>query len=234
MAQAPSTESRDRVRGTVPKLIDLSEKGTVRRRVGTPAAFQARPQPDRLRDADRHLSAGAVARPSATRAGQRRHQGGTVRGDHPSCLLCRLACCDDGGEHRPRGVRGQPVTGARHAGGIHRPRHHGCQHGRELAKGTEGARRHAGGARHPPRGRLASFAGRCDLGGLAAGSGGAERGDLHLAPRPAGIRGGGGGIAGRDPEGHCVFRPDHQLADRGAQGARGVRRQGRAICSMRR
>ena len=26
MAQAPSTESRDRVRGTVPKLIDLSEK----------------------------------------------------------------------------------------------------------------------------------------------------------------------------------------------------------------
>ena len=26
MAQQPSTESRDRVRGTVPKLIDLSEK----------------------------------------------------------------------------------------------------------------------------------------------------------------------------------------------------------------
>src|SRR5215475_15823653 len=26
MAQAPSTESRDRVRGTVPKLIDLSER----------------------------------------------------------------------------------------------------------------------------------------------------------------------------------------------------------------
>jgi 4-carboxymuconolactone decarboxylase len=26
MAQAPSTESRDRVRGTVPKLIELSEK----------------------------------------------------------------------------------------------------------------------------------------------------------------------------------------------------------------
>jgi 4-carboxymuconolactone decarboxylase len=26
MAKAPSTESRDRVRGTVPKLIDLSEK----------------------------------------------------------------------------------------------------------------------------------------------------------------------------------------------------------------
>ena len=32
--------------------------------------------------------------------------------------------------------------------------------------------------------------GRRDLGGLAAGGGGAERGDLHLAPRPAGIRGG--------------------------------------------
>ena len=39
-----------------------------------------------------------------------------------------------------------------------------------------------------------------DLGGLAAGGGGAERGDLHLAARAAGVRGGGCRAAGRDQD----------------------------------
>ena len=60
---------------------------------------------------------------------------------------------------------------------------------------------------------------RCHLGGLAAGGGRAERRDLHLAARAAGVRSGGGRAAGRHPEGHGVFRSDDEFADRGAQGA---------------
>ena len=55
------------------------------------------------------------------------------------------AGCNVGGEHCSRSIRGQPIGSCVHAGGIYRPRYHGCQHGRKLAEGIESARRHAGG-----------------------------------------------------------------------------------------
>ena len=65
----------------------------------------------------------------------------------------------------------------------------------------------------------AASARRRHLGELAAGRCGAIGGDLHVAAGTAGVRGGGGRTAGGDQEGHGVFRPDDELADRGAQGA---------------
>ena len=91
MGKAPSTAGRDRVRETVPKLIDLTEKvlfGDVWER------------PD-LSKRDRSLIVCATLiatyRPEQLRGHLQRAlfngvtQGGAVRGDHPSRLLRRLA-----------------------------------------------------------------------------------------------------------------------------------------------
>ena len=158
MANAPSTESRDRVRGTVPKLIDLSEKVLF-------GDVWERPQ---LSKRDRSLIVCATListyRPEQLRGHLQRaldngaHQGGTIRGDHASRVLCRLAGGDDGGEHRAGGVRGQPVrrSTTMQAGFIGLGTM-GASMAANLQKGSEGARRHAGGARHPPRGRRSPY-----------------------------------------------------------------------------
>ena len=82
MAQTPSTESRDRVRGTVPKLIDLSEKvlfGDVWERPQLSkrdrslivcATLIATYRPEQLRG---HLQRADIARVRVERDGRERH-----------------------------------------------------------------------------------------------------------------------------------------------------------------
>src|ERR1700712_5673476 len=55
--------------GNRPQVDRGDREGPVRRYLGTPGTIEARSQPDRLRRADRNLSAGATARPFAARAG---------------------------------------------------------------------------------------------------------------------------------------------------------------------
>jgi NAD(P)-dependent dehydrogenase (short-subunit alcohol dehydrogenase family) len=80
--------------------------GHLRRHLGTSRPEQAGSQPYRHRIADLHLPPRPAPWPPGARAGQRRDEGRDRRGDHASCVLLRLAECDDSGAHRQGGVRG--------------------------------------------------------------------------------------------------------------------------------
>ena len=109
MAQAPSSASRDAVRATVPKMIELTEKVLF-------GDVWERPE---LSKRDRSLIVCAVLtatyRPEQLRGhlqralGQRPDQDRNLRDDHPCGVLCRLARLDVGGEHRPGDLRGQSI-----------------------------------------------------------------------------------------------------------------------------
>ena len=169
MAQAPSTESRDRVRGTVPKLIDLSEKVLF-------GDVWERPQLSK-RDRSLIVCATLIAtyRPEQLRGHLQRALVNGVTKEELSEVITHLAfyagwpAAMTAANIAREVFEANSQRGARHAGRIHRSWHDGCQHGRQLTKGTEGARRHAGGARYPPRGSRASSPGWRGLGGLAAG-----------------------------------------------------------------
>ena len=91
MAKAPPSAKRDRIKGFVPALVDYTQRRRLRRPVGAAGSVEARPQPRHRGGADRDLSARAARDAPDARHRQRRDQGGNHRGDHASCVLCRLA-----------------------------------------------------------------------------------------------------------------------------------------------
>ncbi len=107
MAKPPSSAARDRVRATVPKLIDVTEKTLF-------GDIWERPE---LSKRDRSLITCAVLVATYRPEQLRGHLGRAlfnglskeelVRTHHPCRLLRRLAGGHDGGEHRARGVRGE-------------------------------------------------------------------------------------------------------------------------------
>ena len=110
MAKAPSSAARDRVRDTVPKMIELTEKVLF-------GDVWERPE---LSKRDRSLIVCAVLtatyRPEQLRGHLQRaldngaDQDRNLRDDHACGVLCRLAGFDVGGQHRPGDLRGKSVT----------------------------------------------------------------------------------------------------------------------------
>ena len=140
MAQNPSapasSESRDRVRATVPKMIEVTEKVLF-------GDIWERPE---LSKRDRSLVVCAVLtatyRPEQLKGHlQRALDNGLTKTEMSEMIThvafyAGLAGVDVRGEHRPRSVRSEPVGQDQiDESGLYRPRHHGCQHGRQSAEG---------------------------------------------------------------------------------------------------
>ena len=235
MAKAPPSAKRDRIKGFVPALVDYTNDvvyGDLWERKGS---VQARPQPRHGRGADRDLSAGATRVASDARNRQRRHQGRDHRGHHASRVLCGLA----GRRCRRRSSPTRCSSKTRKPSEEHDGERDmlvgfiglgtmGGQHGRQPAEGRLQAR----GARPAPAvGEPSSstpaptwaetpraLAEQCDV-------------IFTSLPEPPDVEAvalGPDGLLAGIEAGRGLFRPLDQLAERGEEAARGVRRERRA------
>ena len=88
-----------------PKLAELTDNVLVRRRLGSPGAFPARPQPGDRQRADCNEPPRPASIPHRTRAPKRRQGRGDRRGHHASGVLRGLAECDHRGRSRQRSLQ---------------------------------------------------------------------------------------------------------------------------------